>query len=173
MLVKAWAGMKSLKPKNEDRELPASGGRNEEVDFHGEKRSNQTHISTSDPDAMIYREGSGIRAKLCFIGHALMETFAARPSSTVTSRLRAASAMDLYSCRVVMEYRASQYSRRRPRSRLTDVLDATRRAFSPMASQGPYQRAFCRDHYRLGQMVRALLRDGSLQFRSQYRIPIY
>src|ERR1700682_1454771 len=74
-LVEAWASMKSLKPKNEDRgdEPPVSGGRNEEVDFRGEKRSNQTHASTSDPDAMLYRKGSGMEAKLCFIGHALME----------------------------------------------------------------------------------------------------
>lgn len=72
-LVEAWASMKSLKPKNEDREPPTGGGRNEEVNFRGEKRSNQTHASTSDPDAMLYRKGSGMEAKLCFIGHALME----------------------------------------------------------------------------------------------------
>src|ERR1022692_4349528 len=74
-LVEAWASMKSLKPRNVDRgsKPPASGSRNEEVNFHGEKRSNQTHSSTSDPDAMLYRKGSGMEAKLCFIGHALME----------------------------------------------------------------------------------------------------
>jgi transposase len=72
-LVEAWASMKSLKPKNEDRDPPVSGGRNEEVDFRGEKRSNQTHSSTSDPDAMLYRKGPGMEAKLWFIGHALME----------------------------------------------------------------------------------------------------
>jgi transposase len=72
-LVEAWASMKSLKPKDEDHDPPAGGGRNEEVDFRGEKRSNQTHASTSDPDAMLYRKGSGMEAKLCFIGHALME----------------------------------------------------------------------------------------------------
>jgi transposase len=72
-LVEAWASMKSLKPKNGGREPPAGGGRNEEVNFRGEKRSNQTHTSTSDPDAMLYRKGSGMEAKLCFIGHALME----------------------------------------------------------------------------------------------------
>ena len=72
-LVEAWASMKSLKPKNEDRDPPASGGRNEEVNFRGEKRSNQTHASTSDPDAMLYRKGSGMEAKLCYIGHTLME----------------------------------------------------------------------------------------------------
>ena len=74
-LMEAWASMKSLKPKRtpDDNEPPASGGRNEEVDFRGETRSNQTHASTSDPDAMLYRKGSGMEAKLCFIGHALME----------------------------------------------------------------------------------------------------
>ena len=74
-LVEAWASMKSLRPRNEDRgsEPPASGGRNEEINFHGEKRNNQTHASTSDPDAMLYRKGSGMEAKLCFTGHALME----------------------------------------------------------------------------------------------------
>jgi len=74
-LVEAWASMKSLKSKNTDRgnEPPASGGRNEEVDFRGEKRSNQTHASSSDPDAMLYRKGSGMEAKLCYIGHTLME----------------------------------------------------------------------------------------------------
>jgi transposase len=74
-LVEAWASMKSLKPRNadEDNEPPASGGRNDEVDFRGEKRSNETHASMSDPDARLYRKGSGMEAKLCFIGHALME----------------------------------------------------------------------------------------------------
>jgi Transposase DDE domain len=44
------------------------------VDFRGEKRSNETHASTSDPDALLYRKGPGMNAKLCFIGHALMES---------------------------------------------------------------------------------------------------
>ncbi len=49
------------------------GGRNPETDFHGEKRSNDTHASTTDPDARLYRKGPGKEAKLCFMGHALME----------------------------------------------------------------------------------------------------
>jgi len=74
-LIEAWASMKSFKPKDRDRgnEPPASGGRNEEANFRGEKRSNQTHASITDPDAMLYRKGPGMEAKLCFIGHALME----------------------------------------------------------------------------------------------------
>ena len=49
------------------------GGRNAEADFHGEKRSNETHCSTTDPDARLYKKGPGKEAKLCFIGHGLME----------------------------------------------------------------------------------------------------
>ena len=49
------------------------GGRNREADFHGQKRSNETHASTTDPEARLYRKGPGKEAKLCFMGHALME----------------------------------------------------------------------------------------------------
>ena len=52
---------------------PPGGGRNGEVDFHGQKRSNETHASTTDPEARLYRKGPGKEAKLCFMGHALME----------------------------------------------------------------------------------------------------
>lgn len=62
-------------------ELPAEGwlepaarsGRNGEQDFHGQKRRNDTHASTTDPDARLYKKGRGKEAKLCFMGHALME----------------------------------------------------------------------------------------------------
>jgi transposase len=72
-LIEAWASMKSFKPKDGCGEPPASGGRNAEADFHGQKRSNETHASTTDPDARLYRKGPGKEAKLCFIGHGLME----------------------------------------------------------------------------------------------------
>jgi transposase len=74
-LVEAWASMKSLKPRDGGggSEPPAGVGRNAEVDFRGRKRGNDTHASTSDPDALLYRKGAGMEAKLCFIGHALME----------------------------------------------------------------------------------------------------
>ena len=52
----------------------AGCGRNDPADFRGEKRSNETHASTTDPDAMLYRKGPGMEARLCFIGHGLMET---------------------------------------------------------------------------------------------------
>jgi len=47
--------------------------RNAEVDFKGEKRSNATHVSTTDPDARLYKKSPGTGAVLCFVGHALME----------------------------------------------------------------------------------------------------
>jgi transposase len=78
-LIEAWASMKSFKPQEppDAGGTPAvatiSGGRNAPVDFRGEKRSNQTHRSTTDPDARLYRKGPGMEAKLCFIGHGLME----------------------------------------------------------------------------------------------------
>jgi transposase len=72
-LVEAWAIMKSFKPKSDGGGDPPAGGRNAESDFKGEKRSNETHASKSDPDALLYRKGSGMGAKLCSIGHALME----------------------------------------------------------------------------------------------------
>jgi transposase len=73
-LIQAWASMKSFKPKDGANEPPAEGGgRNRETDFHGAKRSNATHASTTDPEARLYRKGQGKEAKLCFMGHALME----------------------------------------------------------------------------------------------------
>src|SRR5246127_1449299 len=68
-LVEAWASMKSFRAKDGSDE-PPSAGRNGERDFHGEKRKNDTHESTTDPDAKLYRKGDGQPAKLCFMGHA-------------------------------------------------------------------------------------------------------
>ena len=73
-LVEAWASMKSFRPKDGSGDPPtAGGGRNREADFDGQKRSNETHASTTDPEARLYRKGPGKEAKLCFMGHALME----------------------------------------------------------------------------------------------------
>ena len=72
-LIEAWASLKSFRPKDGSDEPPTGGGRNAEADFHGRKRSNDTHASTTDPDARLYRKGPGKEAKLSFIGHGLME----------------------------------------------------------------------------------------------------
>ena len=86
-LIEAWASLKSFRPK--DAPPPESGGgRNPEVDFHGEKRLNQTHASTTDPEARLFKKGKGKEAKLCFMGHVLMEN---RHGLVVSPRLTAAT----------------------------------------------------------------------------------
>lgn len=71
-LLEAWASTKSFRPKDGSGP-PADAGRNGEQDFRGQKRTNETHASATDPDARLYRKGRGKEAKLCFMGHALME----------------------------------------------------------------------------------------------------
>jgi transposase len=71
-LIKAWASMKSFRRKDGNDE-PPTPGRNGERNFRGEKRSNETHASTTDPDARLARKSGGQEAKLGFTGHLLME----------------------------------------------------------------------------------------------------
>src|SRR3972149_6570538 len=68
-LLEAWASQKSFRPKDEGK--PGSTPR--AVDFHGEQRSNETHQSTTDPDARLYKKSKGAEAKLSYLGHVLME----------------------------------------------------------------------------------------------------
>jgi hypothetical protein len=72
-LIEAWASMKSVRPRDGSDDPPPGGGRNGEADFHGHKRTNATHGSTTDPEARLYKKGKGKEAKLCFMGHSLME----------------------------------------------------------------------------------------------------
>ena len=71
-LVEAWASLKSFRAKDGSDEPPGSG-RNGERNFHNETRTNETHASTTDPDAKLYRKSSNTAAKLSYIGHALTE----------------------------------------------------------------------------------------------------
>ena len=71
-LLKAWASMKSFQRKDGSGS-PPGGGRNGERDFRKEKRSNDTHASTTDPDARLFKKADGQESKLAFLGHALME----------------------------------------------------------------------------------------------------
>ena len=84
-LLEAWASAKSFQPKD------GSGGppgprRNNERDFRGERRRNDTHASTTDPDARLFRKGPGKEARLCFMGHALMENRNGLIVGAVTTR---------------------------------------------------------------------------------------
>ena len=88
-LIEAWASMKSFVPKDGSSPPPPAGGsRNAERDFHGEKRANDTHQSTTDPDARLFRKGAGKEAKLCHMGHLMMEN---RNGLIVDARLTEAS----------------------------------------------------------------------------------
>ena len=71
-MLKAWASMKSFVPKDGSGG-PPSLGRNGERDFKKQKRSNETHQSSTDEDARLFRKGDGQESKLAYLGHALME----------------------------------------------------------------------------------------------------
>ncbi len=72
-LLEAWASHKSFRPKDGGRHDPPGPGRNAEVNYHGERRSNETHQSTTDPEARLARKGNSVAAKLSYAGHLLME----------------------------------------------------------------------------------------------------
>lgn len=71
-LIEAWASMKSFRPKDGSGKPPGPG-RNGARDFRGEKRKNDTHASSTDPDARLYRKAEGQASQLCYMSHALME----------------------------------------------------------------------------------------------------
>lgn len=72
-LLEAWASIKSFRRKDGGDNDSTGPGRNAERNFHKEKRSNESHRSTTDPEARLYKKGDGQPAKLCYMGHALME----------------------------------------------------------------------------------------------------
>jgi transposase len=71
-LMEAWASLKSFRPRD-DQDPPPGAGRNLERDFRGQPRKNDTHVSTTDPEARLYTKSNGQAAKLSFMAHALME----------------------------------------------------------------------------------------------------
>jgi IS5 family transposase len=72
-LVEAWASLKSFKRKDREPSQPPDDPGNPTVNFHGERRSNATHQSTTDPEAKLAKKGAGKEAKLCYSANALME----------------------------------------------------------------------------------------------------
>jgi transposase len=88
-LIDAWASMKSFRPKEErGPDDNDGGGRNADRDWRGERRSNETHASTTDPDARLYKKAPGQASRLCFVATALMEN---RSGLAVDGRLTRAS----------------------------------------------------------------------------------
>ena len=72
-LLESWASLKSFRPKNDSGNPPDAPSRNPFVDFRGEKRKNDTHASTTDPEARLATKGAGQTAKICHSAHVLME----------------------------------------------------------------------------------------------------
>lgn len=72
-LIQAWASHKSFVPKDGSDEPPQGGGRNKQANWRGKPRSNDTHASTTDPDARLYKKSDKMPAILCYQGHVLME----------------------------------------------------------------------------------------------------
>ena len=72
-LIEAWAGQKSFKKKGIGAGGSTDDSGNPSVDFKGEKRTNETHQSTTDPDARLYKKAKGQESKLCYLGHVMME----------------------------------------------------------------------------------------------------
>jgi hypothetical protein len=72
-LLEAWASHKCFKPKDGWGLGPVGPGRNRDVDYHGQRRSNQTHQSSTDPHARLARKSNATPAKLGYAGHLLME----------------------------------------------------------------------------------------------------
>jgi|SRR5579862_6153042 len=70
-LIQAWAGQKSFKKKDENETKPPDDPKNPTINFHGEKRTNETHKSQTDPDCRLYRKGQ--QSLLSYLGHVLME----------------------------------------------------------------------------------------------------
>lgn len=74
-IIEAWASHKSFQPKSKDDDDDSKNGsgKNPDIDYQGQKRKNDTHESTSDPDARLYRKSKRTGAQMCYLGHALME----------------------------------------------------------------------------------------------------
>ena len=128
-LLKAWASMKSFRPKNASGEGPGSGpgepppGRNREIDFRKTKRSNATHASTTDKDARLYRKGAGQESRLAYLGHTLMEN-----RNGLVAAAEATLASGTGECEA-----AAAFSQRLPKERRS----APTRAMTPGLRRGP------------------------------------
>jgi transposase len=113
-LLEAWASHKSFKPKDDPGAggpaAPGPGGRNVEANFHGQRRSNQTHRSTTDPDALLARKSNATPAKLCYAGHLLMEN---RNALIIDAELTAADGYAERATAIEMLARLPAMARRR------------------------------------------------------------
>jgi hypothetical protein len=109
-LLEAWASHKSFKPEGGPGAGGPAGGRNPEVDFRGQKRSNQTLRSATDPEALLARKSAGTPARLCYAGHLLMEN---RSALIVDAELSVADGYAERAVAIELLGRLQQRARRR------------------------------------------------------------
>jgi transposase len=109
-LLEAWASHKSFKPKDSEPDGEGPSGRNTEVNFKGQKRSNDTHASTTDPEARLYRKSNNTAAQLCYAGHLLIEH---RSALIVDADLTFATGYAERDCATDMLKRLPRHRRRR------------------------------------------------------------
>ena len=114
--------MKNFVPKDGSSPPGSGGGRNAERDLHGEKRSNATHCSTTDPDTRLFRKGTGEEAKLCHMRHLMMEN---RNALIVDARLTEANGTAERATTLV-EHEATSYRLLRIRRGITTHLSICR-----------------------------------------------
>ncbi len=140
-LLQAWASNKSFKPNDrnaDDDDGNGFKGRNPEVDFKGQKRSNKTHTSTTDPEAMLFRKSSNTAAELSYLGHLLIEN---RTGLIVDADLTQATGYAERDCATDMLARLPPSKRRRTvaadKSYDTKdfVADVRRLGFTPHVAQ--------------------------------------
>ena len=127
-----------FKPKDRDPNEPPPEGRNAQVDFHHEKRSNKTHESTTDPEARLYRKSAAAPAKMAYLGHVLMEH---RNGLIVDMELTAADGYGERATALEMMDRLPKKRRRRTvaADKAYDtadfVADCRKRGFTPHVAQ--------------------------------------
>ncbi len=141
-LLQAWASHKSFKPDNatDDDRGDSNGfkGRNAEVDFHGQKRGNATHTSTTDPEALLFRKSSNTAAELSYMGHLLIEN---RTGLIVDAELTQATGYAERDCATDMLKRLPTRQRRRTVGADKNydtkqfVADVRRLGFTPHVAQ--------------------------------------
>jgi transposase len=137
-LLEAWASHKSFKPKDSDPDDDGPKGRNVEASWHGQKRSNDTHASTTDPEARLYRKSNNTAATLCYSAHLLMEN---RSALIVDAELGTADGYAERATAIEMLDRLPKSKRRRTIAgdRNYDtrqfVADARERGFTPHVAQ--------------------------------------
>jgi transposase len=169
-LLEAWASHKSFKPKDGTGSGETSQGRNAEVDFHGQKRSNETHESTTDPDARMARKSNATAAKLSYMGHLLMEN---RTGLIVDMELTRASGYAERDAAIEMLKRLPK--RRRRRTVAADknydvasfVAKTREMGFTPHVAQNTTNRASAID----GRTTRHVGHQVSMRIRKRIEEP--